>query len=102
MIKGSSCFTDFNLDSVVGGVSLACLIFARGTRPVTRLGIIDFRQETGHKSASRGKEFKSERRRSGTSRPDDPLSRWITGSFSGDLRATLTARPPLSVPFASL
>jgi RNA polymerase sigma-70 factor, ECF subfamily len=31
--------------------------------------MIDFWQETGHKSASRGKEFNSERRRSGTSRP---------------------------------
>src|SRR5260370_42450263 len=99
MIKGSSCFTDFNLDSVVGGVSLACLIFARGTRPVTRLGIIDFRQETGHKSASRGKEFKSERRSSGTSRPDDPLSGRIIGRISGDLRAACTGSAPVSVAF---
>src|SRR5882762_1952257 len=29
--------------------------------------------ETGHKPASRGKEFNSERRRTGTSRPHDPL-----------------------------
>jgi len=45
------------LDSVAGGISLAYLIFARGARPVTRLRMIDFWQESGHKSASSGKEF---------------------------------------------
>ena len=35
---------------------LACLIFARSVRPVTRLRGIDFLFETGHKQASRGKE----------------------------------------------
>jgi DNA-directed RNA polymerase specialized sigma24 family protein len=56
-------------------------IFARGARPVTRSRKIDFSKETGHNRASRCKEFSSERRRSGTSRPDDPLSRRITGSI---------------------
>jgi NAD(P)-dependent dehydrogenase (short-subunit alcohol dehydrogenase family) len=45
------------------------LIFAHSAQPVTRLQIIDFLRETGHKRASRGKEFNSERRRSGPSRP---------------------------------
>jgi RNA polymerase sigma-70 factor, ECF subfamily len=84
-MKGSSSFTSILL--VAGGFSLACLVFARSTRPVTQLRMIDFWYETGHKHASRGKEFNSERRRSGTSCPDDPLSGRITGSISGDLRA---------------
>jgi RNA polymerase sigma-70 factor, ECF subfamily len=42
---------------VAGGVSLACLIFARSTRPVTRLRVIEFLSEIGHKRASRGKEL---------------------------------------------
>jgi len=57
--KGSSSFTIENLDSVCfGGVLPACLIFARGARSVTRSKMIDFRQESGHKGASRGKEDK--------------------------------------------
>jgi hypothetical protein len=57
--KGSSSFTIENLDSVCfGGVLLACLIFARGARFVTRSQMIDFPQESGHKDASRGKEGK--------------------------------------------
>jgi hypothetical protein len=48
---------------VAGGVSLAYLIFARSTRPVTRLQMIDFCEESGHKRASRGKGVNSERRR---------------------------------------
>jgi hypothetical protein len=54
--RGKSSFMVY-LDSVVGGISLAYLIFARGTRSVTRLRMIDFWQESGHKSASSGKEF---------------------------------------------
>jgi RNA polymerase sigma-70 factor (ECF subfamily) len=42
---------------VAGGVSLACLIFARSTRPVTRLRVIEFLFEIGHKRASGGKEL---------------------------------------------
>src|SRR5215467_7508631 len=68
-------------------LSLACLIFARRAPLVTRLRWIDFRHEIGHKVASRSKELNSERRRSGTSRLDDPLSGRITGRISGDLRA---------------
>jgi hypothetical protein len=45
---------------VAGGVSLACLIFARSARPVTRFRLIDFLPETSHKRASRGKEVNSE------------------------------------------
>src|SRR6202140_356366 len=96
--RGKSSFMVY-LDSVAGGISLAYLIFARGTRSVTRLRMIDFWQESGHKRASRSKEFNSERRRSGTSRPDDPLSGRITGSISGDLRAARAGSAPVSVAF---
>src|SRR5260370_9440613 len=65
----------------------SCLIFACGTRRVTRLRLIDVPRETGHKRASRGKEVDGERRRSGASRPDDPVSGRIAGSVSGDVRA---------------
>jgi len=42
-MKGSSSFTYFlDLESFGGGVSLACLIFARSTRSVTRYRKIDF------------------------------------------------------------
>jgi uncharacterized protein YukE len=43
---------------LAGGFSLAYLIFARGTRLVTRLRMIDFSQETGHKRASRAKSLR--------------------------------------------
>jgi hypothetical protein len=52
----------FDSGLVAGGVSLACLIFARGTLRVTRLQLIDFLPEIGHKRDSRGKELNSERR----------------------------------------
>jgi hypothetical protein len=60
---------------LVAAVSLACLIFARRVRSVTRLRmknsdhadgsvvrekIFEFPHETGHKSGSRGKELNSE------------------------------------------
>src|SRR5262249_32126641 len=56
-----------------------------------------FLHETGHKRVSRGKELNNERRRSGTSRPDDALSGRITGSISGDVRAARTGSAPVSV-----
>src|SRR5262249_16295913 len=85
--------------SFAGGVSLACLIFARSTRAVTRLRLIDFLHEIGYKRASRGKELDRERERSGTSRSDDSLSGRITGSISGDLRAARTRSAPVSAAF---
>src|SRR6516165_12609936 len=76
--KGSNSFTSILLD---GGFSLAYLIFARGAGAVTRLRMIVFSHETGHKDASRGKELNGERRRSRTSRSDDALSGRIARSI---------------------
>src|SRR5437879_6342390 len=86
---------------VSGGVLLACLIFARGTRRVTRLRVIDFFPETGHKRTSRSKELNSERGRSGTSRSDDPLSGRIAGSISRDLLPARSGSAPLYLAFGS-
>src|SRR5215469_18610107 len=71
----------------------------RSTPCVTRLRLIDFHEETGHKCASRGKEFNSERRRSGTACSDGPVPGRIVGSISGDLRAARSGGAPVSVAF---